>query len=203
MLVDAYHHLNVVPFNIRALGLEHAFVTGGGYKYCQLGEGNCFLRVPPGTRMRPVLTGWFAEFTALEHAGPRAAVDYGAGAAAFAGATYDATSHYRATAVFDFHVLQGLTPERLRDISRQQVSLLLREFESLDLPPALARIESLSSERRAGFLAIRSPHAGELSRALRTRDVLTDFRGDVLRLGPAPYLRPRARCGLEPRVSYA
>ena len=27
-----------------------AFVVGGGYKYCQLGEGNCFLRVPPGTR---------------------------------------------------------------------------------------------------------------------------------------------------------
>ena len=27
-----------------------AFITGGGYKYCQLGEGNCFLRVPPGCR---------------------------------------------------------------------------------------------------------------------------------------------------------
>ncbi|MGE5357441.1 MAG: hypothetical protein ACM3NQ_00370, partial [Bacteroidales bacterium] len=36
-LVDAYHHLNVVPFDIRAMGLEPAFVTGGGYKYCQLG----------------------------------------------------------------------------------------------------------------------------------------------------------------------
>jgi selenocysteine lyase/cysteine desulfurase len=42
LLVDAYHHLNVVPFDIRLLGLEEAFVTGGGYKYCQLGEGNCF-----------------------------------------------------------------------------------------------------------------------------------------------------------------
>ena len=41
LLVDAYHHLNVVPFDIAALGLGGAFVTGGGYKYCQLGEGNC------------------------------------------------------------------------------------------------------------------------------------------------------------------
>ncbi|OFW12343.1 MAG: hypothetical protein A3H29_18710 [Acidobacteria bacterium RIFCSPLOWO2_02_FULL_67_21] len=65
-LVDAYHHLNVVPFDLRALGLLDAFVTGGGYKYCQLGEGNAFLRVPPDRRMRPVLTGWFAEFHALE-----------------------------------------------------------------------------------------------------------------------------------------
>src|SRR5262249_48298796 len=44
LLVDAYHHLNVVPFDIHAMGLETAFVTGGGYKYCQLGEGNAFLR---------------------------------------------------------------------------------------------------------------------------------------------------------------
>jgi kynureninase len=188
LLVDAYHHLNVVPFDIRAMKLERAFVTGGGYKYCQLGEGNCFLRVPSGVRMRPALTGWFAEFAALEHTGPRAAVEYGTGAAAFAGATYDPTAHYRAAAVFDFHVRQGLTPERLRDISRSQVGLLLREFESLDLAPAVARAESINPERRAGFLAIRSPSAGELSRALRARDVLTDFRGDVLRLGPAPYL---------------
>src|SRR5207244_8953360 len=99
LLVDAYHHLNVVPFDIRALGLEQAFVTGGGYKYCQLGEGNCFLRVPPGCRLRPVLTGWFAEFGSLEHAALRRVVEYGPGAAAFAGATYDPTSHYRAAAV--------------------------------------------------------------------------------------------------------
>ena len=58
LLVDAYHHLNVVPFDVSAMGLAGAFVTGGGYKYCQLGEGNCFLRVPPDCELRPVLTGW-------------------------------------------------------------------------------------------------------------------------------------------------
>jgi len=187
LLVDAYHHLNVVPFDIREMGLQRAFVTGGGYKYCQLGEGNCFLRVPPGTPMRPVLTGWFAEFEALEHAGSRA-VEYGAGAAAFAGATYDPTSHYRAVSVFDFHVQQGLTPPRLREISRQHVGLLQREFEALDVSAQVAMVEPVPSARRAGFLAIRSRHAGALYRALRTHRVWTDFRGEVLRLGPAPYL---------------
>ena len=187
LLVDAYHNLNVVPFDIHALGLDGAFVVGGGYKYCQLGEGSCFLRVPPGRRFRPVLTGWFAEFADLEHAGSRA-VEYGSGAAAFAGATYDPTSHYRAAAVFDFHVEQGLTPERLREISRHQVGLLAREFEALDAPRDVAHVEPMPAERRAGFLAIRSPRAGGLFRALKARGVLTDFRGDVLRLGPAPYL---------------
>jgi len=194
LLVDAYHHLNIVPFAVQALGLEQAFITGGGYKYCQLGEGNCFLRVPPGTRMRPVLTGWFAEFGALEHAGPRAAVEYAADGAAFAGATYDPTSHYRAAAVFDFHVEQGLTPARLREISRHQVGLLQREFESANVSPALALVEPMPADRRAGFLAIRTPHAGDLARGLRARGVLTDFRGDVLRLGPAPYLSDPQLC---------
>ena len=120
-LVDAYHHLNVVPFDVGAMGLEGAFVTGGGYKYCQLGEGNCFLRVPPGTRMRPVLTGWFAEFADLPHGPVGSAVPYGGGAGAFAGATYDPTSHYRAAAVLAFHEQQGLTADRFREINRRQV----------------------------------------------------------------------------------
>src|SRR5262249_5239297 len=66
LLLDAYHQLNVVPCSLPRQGLESAFVTGGGYKYCQLGEGNCFLRSPAACRLRPVLTGWFAEFDELE-----------------------------------------------------------------------------------------------------------------------------------------
>ena len=62
LVVDAYQSIGALPFDIAAMRLQRAFVTGGGYKYCQLGEGNCFLRVPPGTTMRPVLTGWYAEF---------------------------------------------------------------------------------------------------------------------------------------------
>src|SRR5262245_696503 len=61
LVVDAYHHLNVVPFDVRAMGLDAAFITGGGYKYCQLGEGNAFLRLPADCQLRPVITGWFSE----------------------------------------------------------------------------------------------------------------------------------------------
>jgi kynureninase len=188
-LVDAYHHLNIVPFDVRAMGLERAFVTGGGYKYCQLGEGNCFLRVPPGTRLRPVLTGWFAEFQALDAANRQpAAVSYPAGATAFAGATYDPTSHYRAAAVFDFHAAQQLTPDRLRAISVRQVGLLENTITAVDLDPSKAQVVKMAPDRRAGFLAVRSPHATHLARALRQSAVSADSRGDILRLGPAPYV---------------
>lgn len=187
LLVDAYHHLNVVPFDVVAMGLEGAFITGGGYKYCQLGEGNCFLRVPAGTRLRPVLTGWFAEFETLDHA-QRGAVAYPPGAGAFAGATYDPASHYRGAAVFDFHVAQGLTPERLREISVRQVGLLEREFAAIDVDPSVARPEKIPADRRGGFLAVRSARASDLVRALRQEAVFADARGDILRLGPAPYV---------------
>jgi len=188
LLVDAYHHLNVVPFDISALGLDGAFVTGGGYKYCQLGEGNAFLRVPPGCQLRPVLTGWFSEFDALEQRSDSAGVEYGRGAARFAGATYDPVSHYRGAAVFAFHLAQGLRMPRLREISRAQVGLLKSRFESLDLDPAIVHVEPVPDDRRGGFLALRCARAGELAGALRARGVLTDFRGSLLRLGPAPYL---------------
>ena len=179
LLIDAYHHLNVVPFDLSSMGLAGAFVTGGGYKYCQLGEGNCFLRVPDGCRLRPILTGWFAEFEALEYTGStgrlKAAptVGYGVGAAAFAGATYDPTSHYRAAAVFEFHQQQGLTAGELRGISQRQVGLLASAFEALGVSPAVAHVEPLAADRRGGFLAIRAPQARELraapSRARRAR----------------------------------
>ena len=187
LLIDAYHQINVVPFDLQR-GLNDVFVVGGGYKYCQLGEGNCFLRVPPDIHMRPVLTGWFAAFEALEQPAPGRVV-YGAGAAAFSGATYDVTSHYRAAAVFAFHELQELTAGKLRAISRHQVGLLKAEFERLDISPARARIEQMPDDRRGGFLAIRIPDARDIAHRLHERSVYVDARGDLLRVGPAPYLR--------------
>jgi kynureninase len=188
LLVDAYHHLNVVPFDTPSMGLETAFITGGGYKYCQLGEGNAFLRVPDGCRLRPVITGWFSEFGSLEDQPAARRVAYGEGAARFAGATYDPTSHYRAAAVFAFHDGQGLVPDRLREISVRQVGLLKAGFESLDLDPRHTEVVPVPKERRAGFLAIRTTRAEELVRTLRARNIFCDHRGEILRLGPAPYV---------------
>ncbi len=188
-LVDAYHHLNVVPFSLEGMGLTDAFVVGGGYKYCQLGEGNCFLRVPPGReRLRPLVTGWYSEFARLPERAA-GAVPYGEGAARWAGATYDPTSHYRAVRVFDFFEEEGLTPDLLRALSQHQVGLLAERFDALTLDPhVIARDRATPREAIGGFLALRSPRAGAIRERLRARGVLTDSRGDLLRLGPAPYL---------------
>jgi kynureninase len=190
LVVDAYHALGSVPFAIDALGLGSAWVVGGGYKYLQLGEGNCFLRLPAHAGdLRPVVTGWFAEFGALADEHDPSRVAYGRGAERFAGSTYDPTSHYRAARVLAFFQEQGLTPERLRASYRRQVDLLAAGFDAIGAPDAvITRERDVPLERFGGFLALRSARAGELQRALAGRGVLSDSRGPWLRLGPAPYL---------------
>lgn len=188
LLVDAYHHLNVVPFDIRAMGLERAFVVGGGYKYCQLGEGNAFLRVPPGCTLRPVITGWYAEFHTIAERHSDGRVAFGEGAARFAGATYDPTAHYRAAAVFAFHEAAGCSVERLRALSLHQAAVLVERIAAADFDPRRLALEPLAPERRAGFVALTAADAPDLARRLNERGVWCDARGTRLRLGPAPYV---------------
>jgi selenocysteine lyase/cysteine desulfurase len=190
LLVDAYHALGAIPFPIHERGLTNAWVTGGGYKYLQLGEGNAFLRLPPGAHdIRPAITGWFAEFETLFDPHDLSYVGYGRPETRFASGTYDPTSNYRAAAVFDFFDEHGLQPAFLREVSLHQVGVIRSEFDALDLPDTVVtRDRSTQPDDVAGFLTLQSPVARELQRALGARGVLTDSRGEILRLGPAPYL---------------
>jgi kynureninase len=91
--------------------------------------------------------------------------------------------------VIGFFADQGLTPAFLPGVYRHQVAHLAAAVDALDAPPAvLDRDRTTPPERRGGFLALRTPHAAALQAALARAGVLTDSRGDVLRLGPAPYL---------------
>jgi kynureninase len=174
LLVDVYHAFGVMRIPLP----DSVWVVGGGYKYLQLGEGNCFLRLPPqADELRPAFTGWYAEFGELAAEKTPGAVEYPKGGMRFAGATYDPTSHYRAARVFDFFVEQGLTPEALRESYLRQTTLLA---DALGVPG--------SREDFGGFVAVEVPDAEEVSRRLAAEGVLTDSRGRHLRLGPAPYL---------------
>jgi kynureninase len=134
------------------------------------------------------VTGWFSEFSHLSERGT-GRVEYGAGPERWAGATYDPVSHYRAARVFEFFDEQGLEPRLLREISQHQVGLLARTFDSLDVDPAMiSRDRAVPLEAVGGFLALRTLRAAEVCRELAARGVMTDVRGDTLRLGPAPYL---------------
>jgi kynureninase len=189
LIVDAYHHLNVVPFSVEKNKLQNAFIVGGGYKYCQLGEGNAFLRSPKNCEMRPVITGWYSEFTALSSKKKAGEILYGQKGDLFAGATYDPTSNYRAARVFQFFNEMNLYPDFLREVSQHQIGLLIDEFDKLELDPKIIKRDTtVSLENIAGFLVLYSDSAGKISEKLKEKNVWTDFRGNVLRFGSAPYI---------------
>lgn len=190
LVVDAYHALGVLPMSVAREGLRTAWILGGGYKYLQLGEGNCFLRLPEhADQLRPVVTGWFAEFGELRDAARPDRIGYPLGPDRFTGATYDPASHYRATKVFDFFAQQGLTPRRLREISLRQNERIAARVAELGLPPeVVARDTEQARTEYAGFTALRCADPDGLRRALAAHGVHTDSRGPYLRLGPAPYL---------------
>ena len=186
LVVDAYHAVNIMPFGLETFGLTNAFIVAGGYKYCQMGEGNCFMRVPTDCEMRPIVTGWYAEFEELE--GAVSGVPYPKGAARFQGSTYDPTSHYRAAAVFDFFATLSLDPQTLRAINQRQKTLLHEGVAALALPPSDLRLPDLPLEATAGFLSFETRYAEPMQRFLKEHGVFCDFRGNQLRLGPAPYV---------------
>ncbi|MDI1474980.1 aminotransferase class V-fold PLP-dependent enzyme [Polyangium sp. y55x31] len=183
-LVDAYHAFNVVPIEWGP-AKDALFVTAGGYKYAALGEGICFLRSPATTNLRPADTGWFADFSALE--GERTtAVGYGPGGARFSGATFDPTPVYRADAVLRHWDAFGLDVPALRAISLRQTRRILAQLDAAGLSDRVA--SSRVDARRGAFVAVRSAGAGHVVDRLRARGIFVDSRGDLVRIGPAPYL---------------
>lgn len=183
VVLDAYHAFGVVPFTIEELGPDPIFVTAGGYKYAQWGEGNCFLRVPPGFEGRPIFTGWFSDFGNLNAMRRGGRIGYGARLAdRFAGATYDPSSHYRAREVIAFFDRERLSLPALRALSLAQTRRLIEGLDGMDvLTPREERM-------RAGFVAVRIEAASRIVEELKRRGITSDSRGDVLRLGPAPYV---------------
>lgn len=189
LIVDDYHGTNVVPLSLRESGMEDVFLLLGGYKYLQWGEGNCFLRFPAGCQLRPVITGWFSSFGSLTADREKTGILYDDGDNRFLGGTYDPISQYRAARVVEFFHEMGLTPEQLCAGYRDQMQALRDGFKALDLPPELIRLQhDVPAESAGGFMALETPHAGEIRVKLREMGMLTDHRNTVLRVGSAPYI---------------
>ena len=146
-LVDAYHAFNAVPIDWGAAA-QQLFVTAGGYKYAGFGNGLCWLRIPPNCNLRPVYTGWFADFDSLSD--PRDGtrrVAYGPGSMRFAGATFDDSAFYRAAAVLAHWDSFGLDVPALRAISlRQTARIITRLDEALAARNGVATMANRCSD---------------------------------------------------------
>jgi selenocysteine lyase/cysteine desulfurase len=176
VVVDGYHGFMAIETDLSAAA-DRIFYVAGGYKYAMAGEGVCFLHAPPGFAPRPVVTGWYAAFEDL--ALPPGAVGYAQDGGRFLGSTFDASGLYRFNAVHRMLDTEGLTTSK---ISAHVEALQGRFVEAYALP-GFELLNPLGDGPHARFLAYRGPSAPVLHAALEARNVITDVRGDVLRIG--------------------
>jgi selenocysteine lyase/cysteine desulfurase len=176
IVIDGYHSFMALPVDLSSIQ-DRVFFIAGGYKYAMSGEGVCFMHCPPGYGDRPVNTGWYASFGHLEE-GYSGKVPYNSDASRFAGATFDHSAIYRMDAVLEWLSSEGVEPGVIHDYVRGLQDLFL---DNIKKPPG--RLIPARSTNRGNFLTFRSDDAFHYYRALHDRRVVTDYRGDRLRMG--------------------
>jgi selenocysteine lyase/cysteine desulfurase len=180
MVVDGYHAFMALDRPFGPTPATSAFYLGGGYKYAMAGEGCAFMHAPRGFAPRPPVTGWYAELEDLSL--PPDSVGYAKDARRFLGATFDPSALYRFNAVQRMLRENGLTIARISahvaDLQRQ----LLTAFDATPLGSA-ELLNPIGEGEHARFLAFRSRNAQRWYETLLARNLVTDVRGDVLRIG--------------------
>jgi kynureninase len=176
IVVDGYHAFMAMPVDLSTIQ-DRVFFLAGGYKYAMSGEGVCFMHCPPGYGDRPVNTGWYASFGHLEK-GFASKVPYAADGSRFAGATFDPSGIYRMEAVLAWLDSVGVDPKQVHAHARALQDQFLdtsKHWSGLLTPE--------SNIERGNFLTFRSDIAKDHYTALHERNVITDYRGDRLRIG--------------------
>ncbi len=183
LVVDAYHGFAARPMNIDAVA-DRVFWIGGGYKYAQSGEGACWLHVPTRHTVRPRNTGWFAAFGALAESPTD--IPFASDGRMFAGATFDPTGLYRWNAVAAWCDEIGLTPSLMHDYVRGRQDRFLQQLGQLHGPLSREQLILEDLDNHGHFFAFALPNnqiAGELHRQLWDLGIVTDYRGNRLRIG--------------------
>jgi len=185
VVIDGYHGFMAAPTDLAAIA-GRAFYLAGGYKYAMSGEGCAFLHCPPGYAPRPLNTGWYAGFGAL--AGGGEDVPYADDGQRFMGATFDPTGLYRLNAVMNWLDAQQLTPALIHAHVQTLQRRFLEGLEAMRLETlAVQRLIPARGQPRGNFLCFRHPQAQDCHARLRQRGVITDYRGDRLRIGLGIY----------------
>jgi selenocysteine lyase/cysteine desulfurase len=179
--IDSYHAFMAIEQPISSDAAESAFVLGGGYKYAMAGEGMGFMHCPPGFGERPPVTGWFAEFGELT-APPGSSIGYTQDAMRFMGATFDSSALYRFNAIQRMLSENGITTSRAAARINRLQCQLLDGLSGTALGEAQL-LNPIEGGPHARFLAFRDPRAQRWCNELEAMGVLTDVRGDVLRVG--------------------
>lgn len=188
VVIDGYHGFLARPTDLSAIA-DQAFYMAGGYKYAMSGEGCCLLHCPPGLAPRPRNTGWFASFGTLAAGEMRVA--YPESGWRFMGATFDPSGLYRMRAVLRWLEAEGIDAALIHAhaVALQERFMAAMAEEPVGPFSTKNLVVPAGEPARGNFLTFAHEDAGAWHRRLRDADIVTDVRGDRLRLGFGLYHR--------------
>jgi selenocysteine lyase/cysteine desulfurase len=187
--LDGYHSFAAVPVDISKWE-DKIFFTSGSYKYAQGGEGVCFMTLPKDCQLRPLTTGWFAEFSDLSEAQPDE-VTYAPNGMRFWGATIEPISYYRFNATWDQFEEDKVSLEQMDDYVKELQRYFLHKLKQNR--PKLLENSQLTNEdinTQGHFLGLvfeNSKQTKEAYEGLIEKKIITDFRDKLLRIGFGVY----------------
>lgn len=180
VILDTYQSAGIIPVDVAALGAD--FAVGGCLKWLCGGPGNAFLYTRPDRlkRAKPAFTGW------LSHERP---FDFDTGDVMMRGdamrmmnGTPSIPAYYAALAGLD--IINAVGVDRIREASRRMTTRLLARADEYGFTSAASR----DPDRLAGTVAVNVPDALLVSRTLKARDVIVDYRPPVgVRISPHFY----------------
>ncbi|MGK7875173.1 MAG: aminotransferase class V-fold PLP-dependent enzyme [Xenococcaceae cyanobacterium] len=185
VVIDDYHGFFAILIDLSAYQ-DQIYYVAGNYKYAQGGEGACFLYSPPNSRLRPLYTGWFADFAGLEQP-VQGRVDYDHTGMRFAGATMDCTAIYRFNAVANWLKQMKLDVSAIHAYVQQLQRAFICQME-LHNHPLINRDNFIYHDLNQHghfftFSLTNQQQAQNLLKELRKHQVMADARDNRLRFG--------------------
>jgi len=176
ILLDIYHSLGVLPVDVAALNVD--FALGGSYKYLRGGPGACYLYVQPrhlDAGLRTLDTGWFAKDSPFSYERPDPP-RYAQGGDAWLESTPAVLPFYQSRAGQVFTRAIGAARLRAHSLQLQHRLVALLGAQGIDAKGG--------TPDRGAFVVVRHREARAWAEALASRGIITDARGEWLRLCP-------------------
>jgi len=180
VILDTYQSAGIIPVDVTALGVD--FAVGGCLKWLCGGPGNAFLYTRPDRlkEARPALTGWLSHLHPFDF--NIADSDTRGDAMRMMNGTPAIPAYYAALAGLD--IVNEIGVDRIRDQSKRLTARLLTLVDEYGFESVASR----DPAHLAGTVAVSVPEALLVSRTLKARDFLVDYRPPVgIRLSPHFY----------------
>lgn len=180
VLLDGYQSAGIIPLDVTALNVD--FFVGGCLKWLCGGPGTAFLYTRPdlAATLEPRFTGWFAHRApfAFDIGVPEPRGD----AMRMMNGTPSIPAYYAALPGLEIITTVGV--DRIRAKSKRMTARVYELADQYGFPS----IASREPERLAGTIAVDPPDALQVSRALKARDFVVDYRPGVgVRVSPHFY----------------